>query len=153
MSKLYRAIDIAKWFIAWADDDEADLSNLKLQKLLYYAQGWHLGLKGTPLFGDELQAWSHGPVVPAVYRSFRDHGTADIRLEHAGTFSWDDIDPETSEFLVQVWNTYGGFGAWRLRNMSHEEAPWKNHFQPDERFIAIPQDDLRKFFAAQASKS
>ncbi|MFD2419431.1 Panacea domain-containing protein [Amycolatopsis pigmentata] len=67
----YNASTVAKWFVAWAEaDDEATLSNLKLQKLLYYAQGHYLALTGRPLFDDEIQAWSHGPVVPAVYRQW-----------------------------------------------------------------------------------
>ena len=150
----YRALDIAKWFIAWADDEDADLSNLKLQKLLYYAQGWHIALTGRQLFTEDLQAWSHGPVVPQVYRAFRDFGTADIRLANIGVadsdeFSWDQIEPETGEFLVRVWNTYGGYGAWALRNMTHDEAPWRDHFHADERNVVIPSEDLAKYFTAR----
>src|SRR6478735_8493369 len=108
----YRALDVARWFVAWAAEEDADLSNLKLQKLLYYAQGWHLALRGEPLFREDLQAWSHGPVVPSVYRAFRDFGSGDILLDQP-EFDWDDYDPTTSELLVRVWNTYGGFGAWQ----------------------------------------
>lgn len=149
----YRALDIARWFVAWAQDEEAHLSNLKLQKLLYYAQGWHLALKHRPLFTEELQAWSHGPVVPAVYRAFREFGSSDIRLENADEFDWDDFDPVTGEFLVRVWNTYGGFEAWKLRNMTHDEAPWKDHFVDGTRNVTIPNGDLERYFAARAPQN
>jgi uncharacterized phage-associated protein len=147
MEGQYGAITIAKWFLAWAEQaEEAGLSNMKLQKLLYYAQGHHLGSTGQPLFTDDLQAWSHGPVVPNVYRSFRDFGGALIDLPEDDDFRWSDVGPGTTEFLMKVWNTYGGFAAWRLRNMTHAEAPWKDNFVDGERFTPISDAALREFF-------
>ncbi|HUZ03805.1 MAG TPA: type II toxin-antitoxin system antitoxin SocA domain-containing protein, partial [Acidobacteriaceae bacterium] len=58
------ASDIAKYFIASFQKKNKAISNLKLQKLLYYAQAWHLALYGSPLFSDSIEAWVHGPVVP-----------------------------------------------------------------------------------------
>jgi uncharacterized phage-associated protein len=146
MSGKYPAMTVAKWFVAWAEAEDADLSNLKLQKLLYYAQGHHLGRTGKPLFPEKIEAWSHGPVVPQIYRAFRDFASGDIRLPGSDTFMWDQIDSETADFLILVWNTYGEFAAWRLRNMTHDEAPWKANFRPDEKNLEIPQSDLLKFF-------
>jgi uncharacterized phage-associated protein len=57
----YDALTIAKWFIAWAEAEEEELSNLKLHKLLYYAQGHYVTDSGAPLFKDDIQAWPHGP--------------------------------------------------------------------------------------------
>lgn len=52
-------------------EPEPDLTNLKLQKLLYYAQAWHLVFRQEPLFTDRIEAWRHGPVVPSVFRQYR----------------------------------------------------------------------------------
>ncbi|MFC4854882.1 Panacea domain-containing protein [Actinophytocola glycyrrhizae] len=146
MSAEYNAMTIAKWFIAWAEEEEgADLSNLKLQKLLYYAQGHHLAATGTPLFGEEIQAWSHGPVVPAVYHEFKHYGSHDVTLEPDDPFVFDEVDEETAEFLSKVWNTYGGYAAWRLRNMTHDERPWKDHFS-GHRSVVIPKSELQQYF-------
>ncbi len=68
----FRARDIARWFIAWAENVDAEVSNLKLQKLLYYAQGHRLGATGEPLFSDPIQAWAHGPVVAEVYHAYKE---------------------------------------------------------------------------------
>jgi len=139
---------IAKWFIAWAEEeDESDLSNLKLQKLLYYAQGHHLASHGTPLFKDEIQAWSHGPVVPIVYHEYKRFGSDDVVLPDDDPFEFSDIDDDTSVFLSKVWNTYGGYAAWRLRNMTHEERPWKDHFD-GRRSVVIPKGELKRYFEA-----
>ncbi|HSX79064.1 MAG TPA: type II toxin-antitoxin system antitoxin SocA domain-containing protein, partial [Candidatus Saccharimonadia bacterium] len=57
--------DVAQYFLAKADEDAGDLmSNLKLQKLVYYAQGFALALLDKPLFPQCIEAWIHGPVVP-----------------------------------------------------------------------------------------
>lgn len=149
----YPATTIAKWFIAWAEAEGEELSNLKLQKLLYYAQGHHLAERHRPLFGDQIQAWSHGPVVPEVYHGYKACGSATIELPGDDPFTWNDVDPETTDLLSKVWNTYGGFSAGRLRNMTHQEPPWKAHFRPEERGIIIPQDEIEKYFAGQTQRA
>jgi uncharacterized phage-associated protein len=142
----YSALTIAKWFIAWAEAEDDELSNLKLQKLLYYAQGHYLAERHRPLFREQIQAWSHGPVVPAVYHEFKHFGSSSIELSESDPFTWDKVDDDTAEFLGKVWNTYGEFSAGRLRNMTHEELPWQKHFQPEERGIVIPQQEMEDYF-------
>ena len=59
--------DVAKYFLALTDEDAGDLiSNLKLQKLVYYAQGFHLALFDTPMFGEPIEAWTHVPLSRKV---------------------------------------------------------------------------------------
>ena len=84
MSARYSAELIARWFAAWAEAEDAEVSNLKLQKLLYYAQGHQLAERGTPLFDDEIQAWSHGPVVKDVYHRFKGFGSGNVVLPEFG---------------------------------------------------------------------
>ena len=149
MAETYSATTIAKWFVDWANAEDAELSNLKLQKLLYYAQGHHLALYGQPLFREDLQAWSHGPVVPSVYREFKAFGAGSIVLADDDPFNWDEIDSATSQFLAKVWNTYGGIAAWKLRNMTHDEPPWADHFVKDERSTVIPKDEIGAYFQSR----
>lgn len=147
----FPALTIAKWFIAWAEAEDEELSNLKLQKLLYYAQGYYLAHYDRPLFLDQIQAWSHGPVVPAVYYEYKDSGSQNIHLPDADPFEWDHIDPDTAEFLSKVWNTYGGYSAGRLRNMTHEEKPWQDHWRDGEIGAQIPRDEILEFFSPESS--
>ena len=150
MADTYSAMTIAKWFVDWANAEDADLSNLKLQKLLYYAQGHHLAVYGRPLFHDDIQAWSHGPVVPDVYHTYKTFGSDSICLADDDPFEWDDVDPPTSQFLAKVWNTYGSIAAWKLRNMTHAEQPWQDHFSQGERYIVIPEDEIRAYFVERS---
>src|SRR5947207_9070578 len=71
----FSALDIAKWFINATDRDAGDdITHLKVQKLLYYAQGWALVHLRKPLFSEDLEAWAHGPVAPSIYNHFRGYG-------------------------------------------------------------------------------
>jgi uncharacterized phage-associated protein len=147
----YPALTIAKWFIAWAEAEDEELSNLKLQKLLYYAQGYHLARYGRPLFREQVQAWSHGPVVPEVYRAFKDFGANPLALRESHNFNWQDVDADTARFLGEVWNTYGGYSAGRLRSMTHNEPPWRDSWRQDERDTVISTDEMKKYFMTFAA--
>lgn len=148
----YSAIDVARWFVAWAtSDDEAHLTNLKLQKLLYYAQGASFALKGAPMFDDDIQAWAHGPVVPDVYHHYKDFRSGEI--EQGEPFDWDLIGLDDAKILVRVWNTYGAKSAWKLRDMTHDEAPWVDHFRANVSGIVIPKEDISVYFKSTVSST
>lgn len=142
----YPAITIAKWFVAWAEASDAELSNLKLQKLLYYAQGYHLARHDTPLFVDPIQAWPSGPVVEKVYNAFKRHGSGDLSLPKEDEFDWPDVDEDSTQFLIQIWDQLGSLAAWRLRDMAHSETPWKEQFARGLLRAEIPKSDLARFF-------
>lgn len=119
--------EVAKYFLTLGDEEAGDLvSNLKLQKLCYYAQGFHLALFGKPLFEDSIEAWTHGPVVPELYHAYKQHGSGAIPMPQG--FKVESINKDVRELLDEVYNTYGQFSAWKLRNMTHDEAPWVEAF-------------------------
>ena len=62
---------VADYLLALADERGDEVNNLKLNKLLYYAQAWHLGRYGEPLFPEKFQAWSTGPIIPALYWKYK----------------------------------------------------------------------------------
>ena len=68
---MYKATDIANFLVYLMSDSCDDLTNLKLNKILYYAQGHYLKNYGKPLFEDAIEAWQHGPVVHSVYHSYK----------------------------------------------------------------------------------
>jgi uncharacterized phage-associated protein len=151
MNPKYSAMTIAKWFAAWAEAEDADLSNLKLQKLLYYSQGRHLALHHAPLFGEPVEAWAHGPVVADVYHAYKSFRSDDVRLPESDSFHWEEVDTDTTQFLIRVWNTYGGLAAWRLRNMTHDESPWIDAFGRSSRNAVISHEAMEAFFASSTS--
>lgn len=142
---MYRAEYIAEWFLARNRQDLIDgsdeaISNLKLQKLLYYAQGCTLALTGKPLFADEIQAWTHGPVIPEIYHKYKQYGACGINYE--GGFDDSIMDDETQAILEEVYEEFGQFSAWKLRNMTHDETPWKE----TDKNCVISTDSIKEYF-------
>lgn len=133
---------VAKYFLAKTDDEAGkDISHLKLQKLVYYAQGFHLAIFDAPLFPEPIEAWTHGPVVRDLYNAYRDYGGDPIPPD--ASFNPASVKDPVRSLLDEVYAVYGQFSAWRLREMTHEEAPWKAHHETGGE---IPHDELRSYF-------
>ncbi len=115
--------EVAAYLLAKQDADSGDLiSNLKLQKLAYYAQGFCLAMHGRVLFPETIEAWTHGPVVPDLYHAYsRYEGTA---LPRPDGVDFELFTQEERDLMDEVYSVYGQFSAWKLRNMTHEESPW-----------------------------
>jgi uncharacterized phage-associated protein len=119
----YSANQIANYFLGLVDTEAGDtMTNLKLQKLLYYAQGYHVASFGKPLFPEGIEAWVHGPAIPAVYRRFKHCGYNPIDVTG---ITAPELDTETREFLDQIWTLYGKYSAKYLEELSHRDVPWK----------------------------
>src|SRR5262245_19575381 len=77
--------EVAYVFLKWAYSEGEIISNLKMQKLLYYAQAWHLVFFNKPLFKEEIEAWDLGPVVSEAYQEFKSFGNDPLNYELDGT--------------------------------------------------------------------
>lgn len=117
--------DVARYFIirAYEDGREAEMTNMKVQKLLYYAQSLHLALHDNPLFEDEIQAWRYGPVCPPAYRLYSEFEAQQLPVP-AKDFL-ESMSQETKKLLEEVWEYFGEYHAYQLSGMTHLEFPWK----------------------------
>jgi uncharacterized phage-associated protein len=115
------AQQVADFFLANRDDEDG-LTHLKLQKLCYYAQAFHLALFGSRLFNERIVAWEHGPVVRSVWDRFAYRRGVLPRPD--GEEDEQPLPREMETFLDRIYREYGQFSAWRLRLMTHEERPW-----------------------------
>ena len=145
---MYSALEIAKWFLAenrvrMVTEDSEYITHLKLQKLLYYAQGCFLAIKDEPLFNEEIYAWQHGPVVPEVYDVYKCYNSGPIIFDEE--YNINTIDADTKAVLKEVFDVFGQYTAWKLRNMTHNEAPWKETKQGD----IISKCKMKSFFKAE----
>lgn len=142
--------DVARYFLAIDDEDSGELvSNLKVQKLVYYAQGFHLALYDKPLFPEPIQAWTHGPVVPVLYHDLKQYGANQIPPPVNMDYSL--YTAETRELLDEVQSVLGQYSAWKLRNMTHREPPWCDAFAQAPGNV-ITWDALRCYFKTQLAK-
>lgn len=109
--------DVAKWFLSMES-----MTHLKLQKLCYYAQAWHLAVYKKRLVDENFQAWVHGPVSPTLYARYRHWGWHDI-IKYEGQVK---LKRKTIEFLNIVYGLYGKYKGWELEELTHKEEPWIN---------------------------
>jgi uncharacterized phage-associated protein len=144
----YKALDIAKKLICLAQNDEPNggelLTNLKLQKLLYYQQGFHLAFFGTPLFEEPVESWMYGPVVPSVYDEYSKYGSASLPVTTQAITLTDDEE----KLFNEVFDAYREFSAIGLMNKTHSERPWIEAV-PHDRGTVIAQDSMRAYFLTQ----
>ena len=144
MSK-YTARDVAEYYLCCSVDKESGdlISNLKIQKLVYYAQGIHLAAKGKPLFDDEIVAWMHGPVVKSLYHQYKDKG--DGPIEPTPNYDIPKFDKNTKQFLDEVYRVLGQYSAWKLREMTHNETPWIKAYKKGSGSV-ITHIDMAEYF-------
>ena len=135
------ATQVAEYILGLSRPDVGDtISNLKLQKLLYYCQGLHLAMYGESLFSEKIYAWNYGPVVPEVYSKYKNFGAKGIDTP-------DEVDTsvfnkDQAELMNDVFTLFGQFSALKLMEMTHEETPWKTTQQNDE----INHNKLSEYF-------
>ncbi|MFI5396775.1 MAG: Panacea domain-containing protein [Candidatus Binatia bacterium] len=149
-----RAFDVARFLIQlaeWEDEPEY-LSHLRLQKLLYYVQGWSLALRGKPMFNESIEAWAHGPVVKDLYPVFAGYGFDPIPpKDFSGEIR---LTNDEKKFVCQVWESYKGYSATSLRAMTHQEPPWmeaRRGYGPAARCNhEINHPSMKRFFSEQA---
>lgn len=137
--------DIANKIILQTDTEKGDIiSNLKLQKLLYYVQGYHLAFFGQKLFEDDLEAWTYGPVVPGVYHRFKDNRGLGILLTPQDCKEI-ELSTEVASMFGQVMTEYGKFSAIKLMEMTHRELPWKEANEHQDKIIS--PETMKTFFS------
>src|ERR1700684_750885 len=125
---MFDAMDVGRHLIwygydSFSPEESVFISPLRLQKFLYYCQGWSLGLLGRPLFRQQLEAWTNGPVVVEVYERFK--GTRDgITPQRAGEPT-QLLSGVEIKLVEMVWQEYSRFTPAQLVHMTHDEPPWR----------------------------
>lgn len=134
-------LEVARYFLSKVDPSSGEgLSNLKLQKLVYMAQGFALAALGDELFSDEIEAWSYGPVVPSLYHEFKSFKSDPV--PPADSFDPDSIPAVVRELLDEVYQVYAQYSAWRLAEITHQHPTWLRR-EPGQ---VIPKTEMRAHF-------
>jgi uncharacterized phage-associated protein len=138
-------IDVANYILEISREETEDgeyelISHMKLQKLVYFCQGFSLALADKPLFAEAIEAWEHGPVCPKLYHILKGYGSSPITAS---------IDPERilldeneKRLISMVYGAYGQYSASRLRKITHESGPWSSIRANSP----IPQEAMSKYF-------
>ncbi|MDQ0592177.1 putative phage-associated protein [Chryseobacterium ginsenosidimutans] len=138
-----KANEISKYIISLTiNNPEEDLTNMKLQKILYYLQGYYLAIFDNYLFTDDIEAWKYGPVVCEEYHTYKGYGNNSIVIpETDHNFSYLNTTQKT--FINKVYSHYRQFSAIKLMELTHKEEPWLKTYGKAN---IIEKDDLKKFF-------
>jgi len=137
--------DIADYIL----QKQGPMSAMKLQKLVYYAQAWSLAWTDTPLFNEDIQAWSKGPVVPALY--YKHRGCFAVTV---GFFGGDvgKVSDEQKDVVDRVLTFYGPKEPQWLSSLTHLESPWKDArvgLDPDDRGNrVISKEAMQEYYAS-----
>jgi uncharacterized phage-associated protein len=156
------AIVVATYFIEKGISDCKPIDNLKTQKLVYIAHGWHLGFFDMPLIKEDIQAWTYGPVIPALYKRLKHWGKSPITVTpqdnvlalFKSKLPSDETMLDEVQTLLRnkiillddVWKHYGKKTSPELVSLTHQpDTPWSKWWRG---FLntEIPNEEIHLYY-------
>lgn len=160
--KIEKALDVSEYLIVLGDREQRHVSNMSLQKILYFLQGIHIAHFDTPLFNEKIYAWSYGPVVKDMYHIYKMYGNDSIYPLNAGEKNFyfslsvmrhngNPDNLKNKDFIFDVWNVFKNYTPSQLVELTHAyDSPWYDiHLKYDgniPRDEEITTDQLKKYF-------
>jgi len=151
----YNIEDIADFFLKIVDrESESTITPLKLQKILYYSQGYYLAMHDDELFPEEFEAWAHGPVNEKIYEKYKDYKYQNIP---APTHEIKEFSKDKIDFLTDIWETFGIYDGKYLEEQTHKETPWiiaRKGYEPGARCNEIiTKSSMKEYFKKVINES
>lgn len=134
---------IARYVINRCAQTNRPVNNLKLQKILYFVQAEFLVGTNKACFGDEIEAWNYGPVVPSVYFEYKTYGSTNIPDQGDEGFSM--ISDQDQERLNAIIDSAAKYSASSLVEITHRQSPWKNAYHRVDKIIH--RSEIKGYFA------
>lgn len=141
---MYDAIPIANLFVERSIKEDNPITNMKLQKLIYIANGVNLAINNEPLIIERIAVWTYGPVVSSVYHTFKGFGNTKIEYP-ALVLNKPNLDDEAKKSITDAWEIAGHVSATQLSNWTHNaNSPWTR--AKKESLDFIPDEYMQDFF-------
>jgi uncharacterized phage-associated protein len=137
------ALDVA-WYFVQKGGGDPSITQLKLQKLCYYAQGFYLAVFGEPLFSESIEAWDYGPLVVEL-RQIHSHRGAETIFPYELAFGQEIVDEGIRAHLEKIWLLVGHHKPGKLIDMTHSESPWKDTYRVGQN-VKIGEDLMLHYF-------
>jgi uncharacterized phage-associated protein len=160
----FSAAAVANEFLHIAHREGKRVTPLKMQKLVYFAHGWHLAITGKPLITEPIQAWQYGPVISSLYQIFKEAGSNPIHFPASvpiqGGYIPAKLEREgrpqevaiAKRIIERVWQQYGRYTAAQLTTITHSNnSPWARVPDKERPEQTIPNDWIRDYFVQQAA--
>jgi len=138
--------------ISYIFERAEEVTPLALQKLLYYVQGLYMVNYGKPLFSEDCQAWTHGPVYEKVYEMFKSFAYSPIDDKRFVVLKekFHELGADEKEIIDLVINTFGTYSGKTLESITHKEAPWFNAYvekcEIDYFNEVITKESIKEYF-------
>lgn len=155
---MYDVLDICRYVINYSNKKGYSISNLKLQKVLYFIQAYFLITPpGEACFHEHIEAWDFGPVVSVAYHEYKQYGSGNIPpvksfFQVTGPYwgkqvSYNDsmINQKDKEKINQIIEITAKYSATDLVNITHNQAPWKKAYIPYQNNI-ISLESIKGYF-------
>ena len=141
----YSALSIAWYIVDYVQKMEEDqtITNLKLQKIMYFLQAQFLKTNKTPLFSDNIEAWKYGPVIDSVYSYYCEYMNRPIN---------DDFEPsilltaDEQELINSIVDDFISDDEWDLVEITHNQDPWVDNYEKGVKHKIIPVQDIIAYF-------
>ena len=142
----FSAEQIANWFIRRFNQDVPNggeyLTQLKLQKLMYFSQGFNLALYNKPLFNGDIIHRQYGPVVKSLADHFMKKNQSAEPIKELFNIDTIELEGDTLALLEVVYKRYGQYSSYKLVEISHQTEPWQNTKEGE----IITLESIRKYF-------
>jgi len=156
---MYDVLDVCRYIINYSNEKNSGISNLKLQKILYFIQAQFLVSENEVCFSDAIEAWDFGPVVPRAYREYKQFGAMNIPMIYSyfktdpknfwnvEEISFDEnvIKQHDRNIISYVVNAFANYSATVLVELTHKQDPWKNAYSPGNN-LTITHDEIKRYF-------
>ncbi len=143
---MHSAVEIANKYIQLAEKEDSLFSHMKLQKLIYIANGIYLATNNEPLISERIEVWPYGPVVADVYRTYKAFGNSNICLDAFGIYPLDvQLTENENKAFIDAWKIAKEVDAVQLSNWTHnQDSPWTK--AKAENLTVIPDDYMKDYF-------
>lgn len=140
MEGKYNVLDFSAKVIELAEKNRQSITNLQLQKVLYYIQGSFMKFFGMKAFDESIENWTYGPVVKSVWKEYNVYGRKPIQSPKASL----DTTEEENRIILEVLQEKLSINPWKLVDDTHKELPWKN--ANIKGTLLISDDDMVEYF-------
>lgn len=142
------AIAVAQAFLDLAHKERKQLSNMQLQKLVFFAHGVYLGVYDKPLIDEPVMAWNFGPVIPRLYEKLQKFGSGNVSERLIPESKVEELPASAKGAIRSTWDVFGQYSAWDLSNISHASGgPWDTVWNSlDSRFSEISNDLIASYY-------
>lgn len=146
MGTPYDVIEICNYIISYCNRKDYPISNLKLQKILYFLQAYFLVVTGRSCFPEPIEAWEFGPVVPVAYKCWSAYP---FSIPYVFYDPFDDkgqIVMEDRIMIERLVYHLKSFTAYDLTKASMKQSPWRETFKENEEYKVIPNELIKDYF-------